>query len=169
MPHPLRRALLVVLLGSAAGWAAAPAAVAPEIQDGGKFFSPAAVKKANERLAAIYRKYDRDILIETFASVPEGDADKLKAADKAERAEYFLSWAKDRVAQRAVNGVYVLICKEPRYLRVGVVEKQPHLFPGGFRDAVEEALMKEFRESHFDEGLEKTIQLVEEKLAKQVK
>jgi uncharacterized membrane protein YgcG len=143
-----------------------PSAVAPEVRDDGKLFSAATLKKANETIADIYRKYDRDVLVETFTSVPAADVEKVQSMDKDKRTAYFLQWAKDRTKERVVNGVYVIICKEPRHLQVGVVEKEPHKFPPGTRDAIDNVLLKEFREGRFDEGLEQTLVLIQEKLAK---
>jgi hypothetical protein len=161
------RSVVLVVTGLSCLWLTATAtAVAPEIRDHGKFFSAEAIKKADERIAEISRKYDRDLLIETFASVPEGDVDKVKAMDAKERSQYFVAWAKDRAHKRAVNGVYVLVCKEPRYLQVGVDEREPHKFPQGTRAAVEEAVKKEFKEGRFDAGLDEAIKVVEERLAK---
>jgi uncharacterized membrane protein YgcG len=140
--------------------------VAPEIRDDGKFFSPAAVKKADETICDIYRRHDRDVLIETIASVPAADLEYVKAMDASQRAGYFLKWAKERSAARVVNGAYILLCKEPRHLLVGVDEKQPHKFPTGTREAIEKTLMTEFREGRFDQGLEQALKLIEERLAK---
>jgi uncharacterized membrane protein YgcG len=159
---------VAILTISASSWllANSPSAVAPVIQDDGKFFSASALKKANDTIAGIYRKYDRDVLVETFATVPAADVEMVKAMDTEKRTAYFLQWAKDRTKERVVNGVYVLICKEPRHLRVGIVEKEPHKVPPGTRDAIDNLLIKEFREGRFDEGLEQTLLLIEEKLAK---
>jgi hypothetical protein len=162
--HP--GAACLVALASCSLLAAGAELVAPEIRDDGKFFSAEAVKKANERIAEISRKYDRDVLIETFATVPAGDIDKVKTMDDKERTTYFLGWAKRRAHERVVNGVYILICKEPRNLRVGVVEREPHKFPPDTRAAIEKVLMKEFADMHFDEGLDQAVRVVEERLAK---
>jgi TPM domain len=140
--------------------------VAPEIRDDGKFFSAAAVKKANEVIRDIYRHHDHDVLIETIATVPPADLAYVKAMDATQRAAYFLKWAKERSTERAVNGVYILLCKEPRHLLVGVDEKQPHKFAPGTREGIEKMLVKEFREGRFDEGLEQALRFIEEQLAK---
>jgi hypothetical protein len=140
-------------------------AVAPEIRDDGKFFSAEAIKKADERIAAISRKYDRDVLIETFASVPDADKEKVKAMDAKERADYSLAWAKERAHKRVVNGVYILICKEPHILRIGVDEREPHKFPAGTQAAIDKELVKELKEGHFDEGLDQVLKIVEDRLA----
>jgi hypothetical protein len=166
MTHPYRWALVLAATAGCLFLAAQVGAVAPEIRDEGKFFSPEAIKKADERIADISRKYDRDLLIETFATVPAADVDKVKGMDAKQRADYALTWAKERAHRRAVNGVYVLICKEPRILRIGVEEREPHKFPQGTRADIEEALLKAFKEGHFEEGLDQAVKIVEDRLAK---
>jgi hypothetical protein len=157
-------------------WSAVPAvglllaahavAVAPEVRDEGKFFSAEAIKKADERAAEIYRKYDRDVLIETYATVPAADVEKVKGMDAKERSQYSLSWAKERAQRRAVNGVYILICKEPRILRVGVEERGPRKFPDGTQAEIDKVLKKELTDGHFDQVLEQALRIVEERLGK---
>jgi TPM domain len=146
--------------------ASALGAVAPEIRDDAKVFSPAALKRADDRIRDIYRNYQRDVLIETFAAAPAADLEKVKAMDTEKRREYFLKWAQERAKDRVVNGIYVLICKEPQYLLVGVPEKEPHRFAVGTREAIENALRKEFKDNRFDEGLEQALHVVEERLTK---
>jgi hypothetical protein len=141
-------------------------AVAPEIRDDAKMFSPAAVKKADTMIREIYRQHDRDVLIETFSSIPMADAEKVKAMDVVKRDAYFLQWAKDRVRDRLVNGIYVLICKEPHHLEVGVVEKQPHKFSPGTSDAIKSVLRKELKEGRYDEGLAQAMNVIESELVK---
>jgi uncharacterized membrane protein YgcG len=169
MHNRIRWAACAALLTGLWAWNAALAAVAPEVRDDAKMFSPAALKKADEGIRKIFVDHDRDLLIETFASVPTEELEKVKAMDKSEKTTYFTRWAKERVSQRAVNGVYVLICKEPRFVRAGVVEKMPHQFPKGFNEVVEETLIKEFKDGHFDEGLDHVVRLVQDKLEKQGK
>src|SRR2546430_858559 len=70
------RRLLRTAAVQAAVWAllaGAALAVAPEVRDQGKFFSPEALKKADEQIREIYRKYGQDVLVETFNTVPGED------------------------------------------------------------------------------------------------
>jgi len=159
----------MVLLATFAGGTFAAGShfeVAPEIRDEAKFFSAAAVKKADERIREIYRKHNRDVLIETFATVPAADADKVKAMDTDKSSAYFTQWAKDRSKDRVVNGLYVMICKEPRHLLVGIVENMPRKFTPEIRNAVEAAFRGEFKEERYDEGLDHAIRAIEEKFGK---
>jgi TPM domain len=157
---------LAIALTACLVLATTSAAVTPEIRDDGKFFSPAALKKADERIRDIYKNHERDVLIETFTMVSRDDAEKVKGMDAKARSEYFLTWAKERVKSRAVNGVYVLLCKEPRHLLVAVVEKAPHKFPDGTQAVIEDVLRKEFRENRFDEGLDLALKAIEERLTR---
>ena len=105
-------------------------------------------------------------MIETYATVPAAEVDKVKGMDAKERGAYSLSWAKERAQRRAVNGVYILICKEPRILRVGVEERAPRKLPDGTQADIEKALKKELTDGHFDQVLEQASRIVEERLAK---
>ncbi|HYV38068.1 MAG TPA: TPM domain-containing protein [Gemmataceae bacterium] len=166
MSHRYRGLVCISALAGCLLIAGAAPSVAPEIRDDGKFFSAAAIKKADEHIRDIYRKYQRDVLIETIATVPQADMEKIKAMDAKGKAAYFLKWAKDRSGERVVNGIYVLICKEPRHLLVGINENEPRKFTPEIRAAVEDAFRKEFKEERYDSGLEMAIRVIEEKLAK---
>ena len=140
-------------------------AVAPEIRDEGKFFSPEAVKKANEQIREIYRKYGKDLLIETFASVPADQLEKVKAMDSKEKADYFHKLAIEHAKQRVVNGVYILITKEPKYLYIEITPRARESFDKEFYNHLRKVLFASFGENHFDEGLAAAVQAVQDKLA----
>jgi hypothetical protein len=103
-----------------AGWLclAAPAlAVAPEVKDEAGLFSAEAVKRANETIADIDKRFKKDLAIETFKAVPEGKESELKGQG---RERFFARWAEDRMAAMRGDGVYVLICANPTWLEVTV-------------------------------------------------
>ena len=146
----------LVLVGPAA-------AVAPEINDEGKFFSPEAVKKANEQIRNLFAKYGKDLLIETFASVPADQLDKVKAMSNAEKTDYFHKQAVERAKHRAVKGVYVLITREPQFLYIEITPDAREVFA---RQPLIDILFANFREKRFDEGLAALVKAVQEKLEK---
>jgi uncharacterized membrane protein YgcG len=153
--------VLVVALA----WAGHVAAVAPEVKDDGKFFSAEAIKKANVELRAIARLYERDLLIETFASVPADQAEKVKAMSREERVKFFHQWATDRAETAVVNGIYVLICKEPSYIQVEVTQKARSVFDNKARNKLRDVLVDEFRDLHYDQGLLSAVRFVRDRLA----
>jgi hypothetical protein len=165
-----------IALGLACGLLAAGAApaVPPEVNDQGRFFGAEAVKKANAKILDIGRRFDRDVLIETFETAPDIDAEKFKAMSSQERDTHFRQWVKKRCEDKAVHGIYVLISKEPKYLYVGQepapdkVRPGPHLNNAALTK-LREYLLGQFREAHFDDGLLGFLQRVEEGLAANAK
>jgi uncharacterized membrane protein YgcG len=160
------RSIGLLALAVALVLAARASAVAPEIRDEGKFFSPEAVKKANDQIREIYRKYDKDVLIETFASVPADQVEKVKEMTAKERTDYFRKQALERVKERAVNGIYLLITKEPKHLYLDITPKARSVFDREFYDHLREGLFANFRENRFDEGLAGTLKAIQERLEK---
>jgi len=140
-------------------------AVAPEIKDDGKFFGADAIKKANKQIREIARKYERDLLIETFSAVPGDQSARVKAMSREERDKFFLNWATDRSEAAVVNGVYVLICKDPSHLEIVITKKARPIFDKAAFEKLRELLLKNFREKHYDEGLDAVVNFVQEKLA----
>jgi hypothetical protein len=148
------------LLWCGPGWA-----IAPEVRDQAKFFSPEAVKKANEQIREIMRKYHKDLLIETFPTVPaDPGVEKVKAMSKDERNAFFHKWALERSTAAVVNGIYILVCKEPAHLQVEISpDLQAQL--GKSYEKLIGLLLADFHERRFDDGLEKAVKFVREQLA----
>lgn len=145
---------------------ASPAAVAPEIKDDGKFFSAEAVKKANVHIRDIAAKYDRDVLIETFETPPGEGGDKVKELDAQGREAFFEKIALQRAKFRVVHGLYVLVCKEPRFLFIEVSPRARKVFTDDVRKQLFGVFRNEFAKGHFDEGLTDALRFIEERLAK---
>lgn len=163
----IRRHLLPTALVSglllAVGTAAA--ALVAEIKDDGGFFSPAAIAKANEVIKEIHRDFKKDLLIETFKTVPADRAEEVKKMDKAELNKFFQAWALQRARAAQVNGVYILISKEPPHLQVEVGnETQQKAFTLANRDELARRVIAKFKQAaevkddeakrkFYDEGL----------------
>jgi uncharacterized membrane protein YgcG len=166
MPHRGRWVVGLIALSLCLVLVAGANAVAPVVKDDAKLFSAEAVKKANEQIREIYQKFDRDLLVETYASVPADDVEKVKKMDKEERAKYFQKWAIERAKETVVNGVYVLICKEPTYLYVEVTPKARKVFNEKAMQKLRELFLGELREKRFDDALLGAAKMVQETLAK---
>jgi uncharacterized membrane protein YgcG len=136
-------------------FAAGRANVAAEVKDDGKYFTPEGIQKANEIINEISTKYQKDLVIETFASVPgdEAEKEKIRGLSGEDKAAYFRKWAEKRAEALKVNGVYILLCKDPRYLRIEVTNKARSVFDRKAVAKLRDAMFAEFRDQRFDEGL----------------
>jgi hypothetical protein len=160
-------------LGSrAAESVAAPTTPAPSrgkaltVRDEAKFFSPEAVEKANAEIAELYKKNERDLLIETYPTVPADKAEKVKGMSAEERSKFFSDWAEERLKTENVNGVVVLVCKSPSHLQTKVASRvRPAFNEADGKDLVN-LLLKRFRDRQYDEGLAEAVKLVKENLGK---
>jgi len=151
-----------MLVLTLSGWALA---IAPEIRDGGKFFSADAIKKANKEIQEIAKKYDRDLLIETFATIPGDQAERVKAMSREERAKFFRNWASDRADVAVVHGVYILICKEPPFLEIRTTPRGRQAFDKQAFEQLTNLLGKSLQEKHYDEGLQHAVEFVRGRFA----
>ncbi|MFO0926602.1 MAG: TPM domain-containing protein [Gemmataceae bacterium] len=109
--------LTAVLTGVVALTTAGPALAALDVftvKDDAGLFSKEAIAKANAKIEQIKKRYQKDLLIETFGQAPE----HIEKAAKEERPALFRKLAETRYANQGVHGVYVLISKEPRRVQV---------------------------------------------------
>jgi len=166
MVFPLRRAALALIVG---GWlgAALPAhAAGPEVKDQAGFFSAATVQKANDELKAIQRLYHAEVLVETFATVPNNKAELVKAMGAAERERFYAGWVKERILAAGDKGIQILITKQPGHAQVGLSDeiKKRQAFTQKDRDDVTNALVADLRKNDADAGLLDALKLVRERL-----
>ncbi|MGH7214272.1 MAG: TPM domain-containing protein, partial [Tepidisphaeraceae bacterium] len=98
---------------------AAPVAV----RDDGGFFSPEAVAQANTFIRDLREKFGKDLVVDTVPGIP---ADMKAQYSHDRRQQFFHDWAGKRAGEQGVDGVYVLISRDPRYaqVRVGSETKQ---------------------------------------------
>src|SRR5262249_33824977 len=89
-------------------------AAPPEVKDDAGFFSAAAVSEANAGIRAIKQAYKKDLHIETFRALPANLAEQFKK----DKSKAFLGWAQGQAAKNKIDGVYVLVTKEPAHLEI---------------------------------------------------
>jgi hypothetical protein len=132
-------------------WAAASTVSAVEVKDDAHFFSADTLSAANARIEKLKDTYHRDVIVETYPDIP----DKLKPQYKPEnKNEFFATWYRDRARELRVNGIYILICKNPAHLQVGA---SSDLYKQGFttadRDQLRNTLLSKFKSKEYDAGL----------------
>jgi hypothetical protein len=135
------------------------------VKDLGKFFGAEAVKQADLEIRKIAHNFGRDILVETYPSVPEGQVEKVRGMSRDEREVFFRDWARQRARAENVNGVVILVCRMPTYFYVDVTESARSVLDDATVRRVRETLQTKFQERKFDEGLLTAIRQVADRLA----
>lgn len=147
---------LAVWLASMGFARAAP----PEVKDEAGFFSPAAVSQANLRIQNIKQLYRKDLHIETFKGMP---AD-LRDAVAQDKKKALTDWAVRQAAKNKVDGIYVLVCKEPPHLEVLVDNASlKKVFAVKDRDNLRDLLLASFRDKNYDKGLADAVAFARER------
>jgi hypothetical protein len=135
-----------------------------EVVDNASFFSPDVVKTANEKLAAIEQKYNRQLRIETYPEIP---ADLKGQYTEAGKREFFQKWARQRATEAGVRGVFVLICRDPSTLQVEIGNSisASGLFTQADRSKLRDLMVQAFKAKDYDKGLLDGVDYFEKTLA----
>jgi hypothetical protein len=158
--------LLLLLLIAPAAFAQKPQRAKParetalKSKDDAKFFSEEAWKQVQPAAEKLLKEKGLDLQIETYAAPPKGDADKVAAMSAAEREKFFQAFARERVKEEKLAGLYIVISKKPGSLYVERSEAAKGKIPDQTVTKVRQALLGAFREKKFDAGLSDALKLV---------
>lgn len=131
------------------------------IRDNGAFFSEAAKAEASRQIAEIGAHFRREVVIETFKTVPDDVKHGVNLEDRTAVNRLYEQWALRQARQQKVNGVYILLSKEPAHLQVLVGnETQNTLFSLRDRDALVGVMLAKLRTHKNDDALLEGINLV---------
>ena len=131
--------------------AAGAGASAGTITDDAHIFSSSAVAQVQQIIDQIRIRHSKDLNVETIASVP---ADQRGALEAQGKDAFFEQWARERAKAMGTNGVYVLICMEPRHLQVEVGNKTlTREFTRADREALRIRLISQFKAQQYDAGI----------------
>ncbi len=84
-----------------------------KVVDSGQFFSPSVVVRANQLINRMHSKTGKTILVQTFATIPTSIK---KEYPHLSQHELFYRWAGTIGRTLHVNGVVIIICRQPGYL-----------------------------------------------------
>jgi len=88
------------------------------VRDNGAFFSESAKSEATRKISEIEHQYKKDLLIETFKEIPEEIKQGVDLTDKAAVGRLFEKWTVEQAKKQKVNGVYILLTKEPAHIQI---------------------------------------------------
>ena len=143
-------ALAATLLLGTAGVRAAAAG----IQDDGAFFSEFAKVNATGTINDVATRLHKDIAVQTFAAVPEDMKSAVLQPDKAATNRGFSKWAEQLARTKGVNGVFILLVKQPAHLQVVVgTDTQRQAFTLTDRTTLIQRMLEQLRNKRNDDAL----------------
>lgn len=138
-----------LLLGTAGARAAAGG-----IQDDGAFFSEFAKVNATGTINDVSTRLHKDIAVQTFAAVPEDMKATVIHPDKAATNRGFSQWAEQLARTKKVNGVFILLVKQPAHLQVVVgTDTQRQAFTLTDRVTLIQRMLEQLRNKKNDDAL----------------
>ena len=161
---------LVQLLAAIVAWSGLSLSMAQAysgrgVSDAGDFFDETHEQQARLRIDELHKKFGKDVRVETFVSVPDNHAEQLK---KLGPDAFFKDWLKERAKSEHVDGVFVLICRKPAIIKVGVNEAtRKTLFTEADREALWKLMKRRFDKQEFNAGLTDGLDYVQDRFAAQ--
>lgn len=127
---------------------------AGSIRDDGGFFSDAAKSEANRKISEMEQKYKKELVVETFKEIPEEIKKGVDLEDKAAMNRLFEQWTTKQAKQQKVNGIYILLSKEPAHIQIVVGnDTQNKAFTLLDRDNLASLMLGKLRKKQNDEAL----------------
>jgi WD40 repeat protein len=143
-----------------------PEAQSLPIRDMAKMFSQGAIIKAKNDIGEFKKRYNRDLVIETFLTLPDGNSEKVKAMSDMDRKDFFGRLVQDRMREERVNGVYVFYCLNPGLLTSQQSDERDAVLDNAAWDKFLDGMMALVKEQKNDEALEFAVTFVGTALAK---
>lgn len=124
------------------------------IQDDGAFFSEFAKVNASGTIKDVASRLHKDIAVQTLAAVPEDMKATVLHSSKSATNRGFSQWAEQMAHAKGVNGVFILLVKQPAHLQVVVgTDTQTQAFTLLDRTALVERMIGQLRQKKNDEAL----------------
>ncbi len=124
------------------GYRLALAQLAEEgVLDEAHLFSPDAIAAARAKIQELRREYHCAVFIDTVNQAPASGWSRADSWSASVANTYFHEWAKERAQAFGVEGIFILICKDPWHVAVVVwLERFEAQFNAKDRDGIERLL-----------------------------
>lgn len=142
--------------------APALALLRPTVVDGADLFKQETIDKADEVIRQVKRQFGKDLMIETYKTIP---VDQQADFQRKGKEQFYDQWIESRAQALGVNGIMILITKEPGRIQV-VADRatQQKAFSAQDREELKGILANAFRQQQFDEGLTAAVEFVRTRL-----
>ncbi|HZT83604.1 MAG TPA: hypothetical protein VFA26_25460 [Gemmataceae bacterium] len=165
----LSRALPLALAGCL--FAAPPAFAFPTpIDDQTGLFGADALEEAADIAREARRDYGVELLFDLVRSVPADRARQVKSMNSRNRDRFFARWAEERAKEEGLDGILVLVCREPYAVKVYVTPSARDAFSERDGEHLRRVLVDHFERgpkdrTQFDKGLVEGARYVRDTLA----
>ena len=131
------------------------------IIDEAEFFSKSAKEEASKLIASTARELKKDLCIESLKELPKEIKNGVNPQNKAAADRMFEQFTIKQAAKRRVNGVYVLLVRQPAHMHVVVGnETARRVFTLKDKDALVDMMLGHLRKKEFDDALLKGTRFV---------
>jgi len=135
-----------------------------QIWDQAHLFQVDTLDGVNATLAQIRERFDKDLMIETFPSIPD---DFKQHYTDDDREKFYEGWAVSEARSLGVNGLLILITGQPRHLHIVVgYDTRKVGFTLADRDELVARLTNAFRAKQFDAGMKDAAQFVLDRMTR---
>lgn len=135
-----------------------------QVWDQGHFFSPETLLQMETILEDIDSKFNKDLMIETYPSIPDDLKPKLREKGKD---QFFEDWTTYEGSRLKVNGIIILITADPRHIEVALgLDTRRKAFTEKDRDDLMRILIPAFRNNEYDKGIIAAAEFVRDRIAR---
>lgn len=132
--------------------------------DEAHFVKKQTLDQVDQILQELHDRSGKDLMIETFASIPD---DLKPNLEKDGKDKFYTTWARSEAFQLGVNGIIILVTGDPAHLQIEVGrDTQQKAFTIADRDELVKRMADSFGAKDFDGGLIMAAQFVRDRVAR---
>jgi TPM domain len=152
MNSPIQYALPVICLVFLASITRAEGKVSP-IRDEAELFRADTLAKAEQQIGEIRRKYDRNLFVETVKSVPPSQRKWFHFLGTRQVNRILEEQARKLADESSADGIYVVICNDPKDIHVVVRPADDSLFTPRDGETLRRSIVRGFKDNDADQAL----------------
>lgn len=135
-----------------------------QVWDEAHFLKLPTIDQVDQILNTIHDRFGKDLMVETFASIPDDLKPNLQ---KDGKDKFFEGWTVSEGRELGLNGILILVTGEPRHLQVEIgLETRKKAFTPADRAELIAQMATAFRNNDFDGGILHAAQFVHDRMAR---
>jgi uncharacterized membrane protein YgcG len=135
-----------------------------QVWDEAHFLKLQTIDPVDQVLNDIQSRFGKDLMIETFASIPDDLKPNLQ---KDGKDKFYEGWSVSEGQELGINGLLILITGDPPHIQVTVgLDTRKKAFTLADRDELLEVLANAFRQKDFDGGILRAAQFVRDRMTR---